>query len=87
MNVSYAEFYRSFLRFAHYPPSDNDQVTLAPGLVIDKQGVGVARVAIGFQSWDGILGFVFDLFDQALIDGFYLQKCGSDWPDSWNSYS
>jgi len=42
-------------QWAHLP-SDNDQVTLAPGLVIDKQGVGVSRLALGFQSWDGILG-------------------------------
>jgi hypothetical protein len=33
-----------------------DQVTLAPGLVIHKQSIGVASNSTGFQGIDGILG-------------------------------
>lgn len=33
-----------------------DQVTLAPGLVIEKQSIGVASSSQGFQGVDGILG-------------------------------
>lgn len=33
-----------------------DQVTIAPGLVISKQSIGVATTSQGFQGVDGILG-------------------------------
>ena len=33
-----------------------DQVTIAPGLVIQQQSIGVASTAQGFQGVDGILG-------------------------------
>ena len=35
---------------------DTDTVTLAPGLVIANQSIGVASSAQGFQGVDGILG-------------------------------
>ena len=35
-----------------------DRVTLGPGLVIEKQSIGVATSAQGFQGVDGILGYV-----------------------------
>ena len=35
---------------------DTDTVTLAPGLVITNQSIGVASSAQGFQGVDGILG-------------------------------
>ena len=33
-----------------------DTVTIAPGLVITKQSIGVASSSHGFQNIDGILG-------------------------------
>lgn len=33
-----------------------DQITLAPGLTIDGQGIGAAAIAQGFDGVDGILG-------------------------------
>ncbi|CAO3666838.1 unnamed protein product [Umbelopsis ramanniana] len=33
-----------------------DQVTLASGLVIEKQLIGVAKIANGFEGFDGVLG-------------------------------
>jgi hypothetical protein len=44
--------------FAECLCSDLDTVTLAPGLVITQQSIGVARVSEGFSPFDGILGFV-----------------------------
>ena len=35
-----------------------DRVTLGPGLAIEKQSIGVATSAQGFQGVDGILGYV-----------------------------
>ncbi|KAJ7643871.1 acid protease [Roridomyces roridus] len=49
VNVSYGSGSFSGTEFT-------DEVTLAPGLVIQKQSIGVASTATGFNGVDGILG-------------------------------
>ena len=34
-----------------------DTVTLSPDLVITNQGIGVANSSVGFDGFDGILGY------------------------------
>ena len=42
--------------YAHIGYEVEETITLAPGLTITDQSIGVATAAIGFQGVDGILG-------------------------------
>jgi len=36
--------------------SDTDTVTLGPGLIVQKQSIGVAKTSKGIRDVDGIVG-------------------------------
>jgi hypothetical protein len=52
----------SYLLYLYHPPFSGteflDTVTIAPGLVITRQSIGIASNSSGFEGFDGILGWV-----------------------------